>query len=248
MFFVNKIITALVLPPFNIAMLWLISLLFAYFNYKKLSYCFTTFGIFMLYLFSTPYFATKLGNSLVIADQLSLADYQTAQAIVVLGGGIRDSQELFDPISTNSTTFERMRYAAYLQKQTGLPLLATGSAINGNSEANIMAKEFAQFFAVETTWLEENAKTTQENAQFSYEILANSNINKIILVTHQWHMQRAKKLFEQQGFKVLPASVGYGVTPNVYFDFSYFIPQSGAMDSVMQSFKEWLGYLKIKSL
>ena len=53
-------------------------------------------------------------------------------------------------------------------------------------------------------------------------------------------------LYEQQGFDVLPAGVGYGKTPWEYINFMYFVPQSGAMDNMMQLLKEWLGYLKEK--
>ena len=43
-------------------------------------------------------------------------------------------------------------------------------------------------------------------------------------------MQRAKLLFEGQGFQVLPASVGEGVTPTEYkLNMMHFIPQAGAM-------------------
>ncbi|OOR98182.1 hypothetical protein B0187_09585 [Haemophilus paracuniculus] len=244
MFVLSKILTAIVLPPFNVAVLWMISLLLARWHYKKLSRFCAVLGIGILYLFSTPFLATKLSDSLVKPDNLTLADYQSAQAIVVLGGGMRDSQEIFGKIAIGNTALERMRYAAYLQKSARLPLLITGNSPNGNSEARVMAKEFEQFFGVTPRWLEEKAKTTKENAELTAEMLLNQNIRKIILVTNQWHMQRAKMLFEKQGFEVLPASVGAGITPDSYINLMYFIPQSGAMDSVMMSLKEWLGYWK----
>ena len=53
-------------------------------------------------------------------------------------------------------------------------------------------------------------------------------------------------LYEQQGFDVLPAGVGYSKTPWEYINFMYFVPQSGAMDNMMQLLKEWLGYWKEK--
>ena len=59
---------------------------------------------------------------------------------------------------------------------------------------------------------EEKSLTTKENALFTRQILEKEGINKIILVTNEWHMQRAKLLFEGQGFQVLPASVGEGVS------------------------------------
>ncbi|AFU18377.1 MULTISPECIES: YdcF family protein [Actinobacillus] len=244
MFFLTKLLTSIILPPFSIALLWILSLILARFHYKKLSRFLAAFGIIVLYLISTPLVATKLSDSLVTNDNLTLDDYRSAQAIVVLSGGMRDSQELFGNIATGDSTLDRMRYGAFLTKETSLPILVTGSSPNGNSEAAMMAKEFEQFFQVKAKWLEEKAKTTKENAQFSREMLAKEGINKIVLVTNQWHMKRAKMLFEKQGFEVLPASTGAGVTPEDYYNYFYYLPQAGALSSVMISLKEWMGYLK----
>ncbi|MCK3655701.1 hypothetical protein A4G19_08020 [Pasteurellaceae bacterium Macca] len=245
MFALTKIITAVILPPFNVLILWIFSLIFHRLQWRKLSRLCTILGIAILYLFSIPYTSQKLGDSLVKEDNLTLQDYQSAQAIVLLGGGLRDSKELFAKLATNQIAVERVRYAAFLQRETNLPLLITGSSPNGTSEANVMANELAQFFHIPTKWLEEKAKTTKENALFSREILAPLQIKRIILVTNQWHMQRAKLLFEQQGFEVLPASVGAGATPETYgLNMMYFIPQAGALNVNMMALKEWIGYWK----
>lgn len=247
MFELTKIITAMIMPPFNVLMLWLFALLCFGFKYKKLGYFSTFFGIAILYVFSIPYTSKTLNDSLITEDKLTLQDYRSAQAIVLLGGGIRDSKELFGKLTTNQIAVERVRYAAFLQKETRLPLLITGSAANGTSEAKIMSDELAMFYHIPTQWLEEKAKTTKENALFSREILEKEGIKRIVLVTNQWHMQRAKMLFEKQGFEVLPASVGSGSTPETYgINLMYFIPQAGAMHSNTQALKEWIGYLKEK--
>lgn len=247
MFELTKIITVAILPPFNVLLLWLFSLLCFRFNYKKLG-CFTTvIGLSILYIFSIPYTSQKLNDNLVIENNLTLDDYRGSQAIVLLGGGLRDSKELFARLTTNQIAVERVRYAAYLQKQTNLPLLITGSSANNTSEAKVMADELEMFYQVPTEWLEEKAKTTKENAIFTREMLQKQGINRIILVTNQWHMQRAKMLFEQQGFTVLPANVGSGVTPETYgLNLMYFLPQAGALNSNMLALKEWIGYWKEK--
>ncbi|KAE9538959.1 YdcF family protein [Ursidibacter maritimus] len=247
MFELTKIITTMILSPFNVLILWLFSLLLARFKFKKLSYLTAFSGIAILYIFSIPYTSQKLHDSLVTEDNLTLDDYKSAQAIVLLGGGLRDSKELFAKLATNQIAAERVRYAAYLQKQTQLPLLITGSSPNGTSEAAVMAQELKMFFDIPTEWIEDKAKTTKENALFSKAILEKANVKKIILVTNQWHMMRAKLLFERVGFEVLPASVGAGITPPTYgLNMMYFMPQSGALHSNMHALKEWLGYWKEK--
>lgn len=247
MFELTKILTTLVMPPFSVLLLWLFSLLCWRLRWKVLGGFSAVLGISLLYLLSIPYTSRLLNDSLIQEDRLTLQDYRQAQAIVLLGGGVRDSKELYSRLATNQIAFERVRYAAFLQRETQLPLLITGSSPNGTSEARVMADELANFFHIPTTWLEEKARTTKENAQFSREILAQHGITNIILVTNQWHMQRARLLFEQQGFEVFPASVGAGETPETYgLNVMYFLPQSGAMNSNMLALKEWLGYWKEK--
>lgn len=247
MFELTKIITSVIMPPFNALLLWLFALICFGFGRKKLGTFAATLGIAILYIFSIPYTSRLLNDSLITEDNLTLNDYRSAQAIVLLGGGVRDSKELFAKLATNQVATERVRYAAFLQRKTQLPLLITGSAANGTSEAKVMADELALFYQVPTEWLEQKAKTTKENALFSRNILEKQGIQRIILVTNQWHMQRARMLFEQQGFEVLPASVGAGATPETYgMNLMYFVPQAGAMHSNMLALKEWIGYLKEK--
>lgn len=242
MFLLTKILTSIILPPFLLVAMWLFSLVLIRLNYRKLGYSLSILGACCLYIISTPYFAIKLGETLVTPDNLTLQDYQKAQAIVVLGGGIRDAQEIFSDVVADRNSLDRVRYTSYLHQKTGLPILISGYL----SEAKIMADELKMLSNIDTKWKEEKAKNTKENALYTKQILDKENINNIILVTNQWHMPRAKFLFEQQGFQVLPASTGFGITPESYFNIMYFMPQSGAMDSVMISLKEWMGYWKEK--
>ncbi|OOF59033.1 YdcF family protein [Rodentibacter myodis] len=245
MFELKKLITAMILPPFNILILWLLALIFAKLKFKKLSRILTALGIGLLYILSIPFTAQTLKDSLISKDHLTLEDYKQAQAIVLLGGGLRDSKELYAPLASTAIQLERLRYAAYLQKETQLPLLITGASPSGAVEAKIAAQELQYFFNVPTKWIEPNALTTKENALLTKQMLDKEQINKIILVTNEWHMQRAKLLFQQQGFDVLPASVGEGITPPEYrLNIMHFIPQGGALAKNMQLLKEWIGYWK----
>ncbi|MCK3658980.1 hypothetical protein A4G18_09730 [Pasteurellaceae bacterium Pebbles2] len=247
MFELVKLISAIILPPFNVIILLIFAPLFWLFGCKKIAFLSAFLAIGILYLFSLPYTAQKLNDSLTVEDNLSIEDYRHAQAIVVLGGGLRDSKELYNNLSVPGLVLERMRYAAYLHKETELPILLSGASPNGNSEAKIMNEELFTFFGIKAKWLEEKSLNTRENAQFSYEMLERDGIKKIILVTNQWHMQRAKLLFERIGFQVLPASVGNGVTPDSYnLTYMHFIPQAGALNVNMQLLKEWIGYWRDK--
>ncbi|WP_131979511.1 YdcF family protein [Cricetibacter osteomyelitidis] len=247
MFELSKILTALILPPASTMILFILGLIIIRLNRRKCGYFFAIFSLAVLYASSILYTSQKLNDSLTVEDNLTLQDYQSAQAIVVLGGGLRDSKELSGSLAVAPITLERERYTAYLYHQTHLPILITGSSPNGTSEAKVMATELQDFFNVPVKWLENHAKNTKENAAYSAELLKKDDIKRIILVTHQWHMQRAKMLFERQGFDVLPASIGQGKTPNSYeLNYMYFIPQASALNANAQMFKEWLGYIKEK--
>lgn len=247
MFELKKLITAMILPPFNILILWGLALILAKFNLKNLSRICTALGIVLLYVLSIPFTAQTLKDRLITEDHLSLDDYKQAQAIVLLGGGLRDSKELYAPLASTAIQLERLRYAAYLQKETNLPLLITGASPTGAVEAKIAANELQTFFNIPTKWIEPKALTTEENAHFTQQMLLSEHIQKIILVTNEWHMQRAKLLFEKQGFIVFPASVGEGKTPESYgLTIMHFVPQGGALAKNMQLLKEWIGYWKVR--
>lgn len=245
MLFLTKLITAIILPPFNALILWFFSLFLHKLQFKKLSYFCTALGMTILYICSTPYFSHQLIQAVTFTQKLTIEDYKKAQAIVVLGGGLRDSNELFSNYAIAAAPLERMRYAAYLHKQTGLPILVTGGSPEGREpEAKIMAQELNDFFHVPVTWIEEKSNVTEENATFSKPILMQAGIQHIVLVTNQWHMKRAKMLFEREGFNVLAASttahqaLDIGILP--------FIPQAQALQNSSIALKEWIGYWKEK--
>ncbi|HAT85679.1 MAG TPA: hypothetical protein DCS30_06890 [Rhizobiales bacterium] len=53
-----------------------------------------------------------------------------------------------------------------------------------------------------------------ENAAFSTRILQAQGIQRVLLVTNAWHIQRARWSFEQFGFEVISAPVGFLSGPN----------------------------------
>ena len=225
----GKLLTALIAPPLNTFVLLIIAAIFYRVHFKKLAKFIALISFTWLYVMSAPFTGLLLTDN-DDSPTLTLDDYKQAQAIVILGGG-------------SYPTKERLRYAAFLQKETGLPVLTTGYSLIGISEGDLMAKELNQFFNVPTQWIENKARNTEENASFTKNILVKDNIQKIILVTNQWHMKRAKYLFEKQGFDVLPAAAAsYGSKGNL--SAKSFIPDLGTLNSNMVLLKEWIGYWK----
>ncbi|MGD7312042.1 YdcF family protein, partial [Ralstonia pseudosolanacearum] len=106
---------------------------------------------------------------------------------------------------------ERTVYAARLARAAHLPVLATGGAPEGNGvpEAELMRRLVADM-GQDARWIETRSATTEENAAFSAPMLRAAGIRRIYLVTHYWHMARARRYFEGQGFTVTPAPCGWG--------------------------------------
>jgi len=137
---------------------------------------------------------------------------QRADAIVILGAG----REQNDPgwggtDQPGLMALERLRYAARLARASGLPLAATGGLHYGQppSEAALMADTMNRDYGLNIRWLEEESRTTWENAVLSARLLQPQGVRRVVLVTQAWHMPRARWCFEQAGFEVISAPMGY---------------------------------------
>lgn len=245
MFELGKILTALITPPLNTFFLLVIAVIFYSIRYKKCGKFFAGLAFAWVYIASVP-FTTWLLKEYDETPPLTLDDYKQAQAIVVLGGGSYPTRELYAPTASGAPQLERLRYAAFLHQATNLPVLTTGYSLNDISEGDVMAHELNMFFHVPTKWIEAKARNTKENAVFAKEILAKEHINKIILVTSQWHMKRAELLFKKQGFDVLPASAANYHSGKSIISVASFLPDLGALNSNMILLKEQIGYWKEK--
>jgi len=131
-----------------------------------------------------------------------------AQAIVVLGAGrISGAPEYERRDVPGAVALQRLRYAATLQRETGLPILASGGMPDGApvSEAAIMAHSLREDFVVPVRWLDERSNTTADNARYSAALLRAAGIRRILLVTDAIHMPRARRAFERSGMGVIAA-------------------------------------------
>jgi uncharacterized SAM-binding protein YcdF (DUF218 family) len=139
------------------------------------------------------------------------------QAIVILGGGRRSGAieyPQYQNQSIDARAMERVRYGLTLSQVTHLPILFTGGAPDATSsneltEAELTQKILNNEFQVQARWLEQQSRTTEENAAFSAKILKQEGITDIYLVTHFWHMPRAQAAFKKHGLKVTPAPMGF---------------------------------------
>lgn len=192
-----------------------------------------------LLLLSTPWLANALQRSLESLNPIETQALSQAQAIVVLGAGTYYGAPEFggqDAISRNGLA--RVRYAAYLQRQSGLPILVAGGAPHGGrTESDAMREVLEKEFQVPVRWQEARSHSTVENAQYSREILAKSDVSTIALVTDAIHMPRARLAFEGAGMTVLPAPTGFATdSPGLGLN----LPSASALNQSAYAIREWL--------
>lgn len=189
---------------------------------------------------SMPFTAQRLIHTLEVYAPASPADLEQAQALVVLGGGIEQNQPEYAADALNGYTLERIRYAAFLYQRHDLPILVTGgSPLGGEAEAWVMKRELETLFNVPVRWLETKSNNTAQNAEFSRRILQQAGVDRIALVTHAWHMPRAKAAFERAGFAVVPAPTSFQTT--AVAGVLGFVPQAYYLNMSNIALREWLG-------
>lgn len=132
-------------------------------------------------------------------------------AIVVLGGGREAEAPEYGGDTVGIHTLQRLRYAARLHRATGWPLLVSGGAVfrERRPEAELMREALVQDFGVTPRWIESRSRTTYENAAYSRALLEADGITTVYLVTHAWHMPRARWSFAQAGVQAIPAPTGF---------------------------------------
>ena len=160
-------------------------------------------------LLSTPFVAAHLTRWLEVARPLTDLDaMKDVDVIVVLGGDIaHHAPEYGGGPTVGPLTLERLRYAAYLQRATDLPVLITAGRISPWDPplGEIMARVLAEDFGVKPRWVESESRTTLENGRNGAPLLRANGVRRICLVTHGPHIGRARLVFEAEGFEVVPA-------------------------------------------
>lgn len=137
-------------------------------------------------------------------------------AIVILGGGARsDPRERPDVERPNHRSIERAIHGAWVAKTTRLPVLVSGGVPRTGkaSEALLMQRLLESGLSTPVRWVEDRSRDTAGNARESAAMLRVAGHRRIVLVTHAYHMPRAKAAFERAGLTVVGAPHGFLGTP-----------------------------------
>jgi len=232
--FLTNLLSRFLLPPLSFLLLGLVGLALAG-KHPRSGKILVCASLLMMWLASTPYVAEGAMHWLEGTPVALDTRKQPAEAIVVLGCGLYHHAPEFNGESTISQcALERLRYAARLHRQTGLPILVTGGSPEGDyvSEGVRMKDALEQDFTVPVRWVEGESDNTRENAYFSRTILQQEGIARIYLVTHAWHMPRSEEIFRKAGFEVVPAPMSY--TTRLETNLLTFLPNGEA------AYRSWL--------
>jgi uncharacterized SAM-binding protein YcdF (DUF218 family) len=196
------------------------------------------------------FLCTEIGASLLVRPlenltaPLASSSDTRAQAIVVLAAGrLEHAAEYGGKDIPDYIALGRLRYAAKLQHETGLPILVSGGNVAvdgaGESKADAMASALREDFVTPVRWVEGTSENTAENAQFSAGILHQEGVRRILLVTDAMHMPRAKMVFAKTGLDVVAApTMFFGAVSIGPFDF---LPSAEGLRRSYYATYEWLG-------
>jgi uncharacterized SAM-binding protein YcdF (DUF218 family) len=240
MIYLHKILPTFILPIMIVIIVILIGLIK---NKKKLIYI----GIGGLYILSTPIFSNnffKLVEGTEYRKPISTID--SADAIVVLSGML-EINEVGDSSFIEWGDPDRFFGGITLfRANKAQKLVFTGGKLPWNNtkktEGDVL-KEYAISNGIpsERVFVTKDVENTADEAVAVRELISPSK--SIILVTSAYHMYRAKRLFEKQGFIVIPCKVDYKIRGNNKLTLMDFLPSAINLHLTETGSREIIGRL-----
>jgi uncharacterized SAM-binding protein YcdF (DUF218 family) len=201
----------------------------------------------VLYIISTPIFSNnffKLIEGSEYRKRISAID--SADAIVVLSGmlGINEVED-----STYIEWGDPDRYfggMALFKAGKAQKLVFTGGKMPWNkakkSEGEVL-REYAISNGIpsEKIFVTKDVENTADEAVAVKELISPSK--RIILVTSAFHIYRAKRLFEKEGFEVIAYKVDYKAAENSTITVMDFLPSAENLAMTESGMREIIGRL-----
>ena len=247
MFWIGKVIGSLLHPLLWITALLAISIFTK--NVKRKSIL-SIASLICLFIFSNIWIIANL-MAPFHAPPNPMKENEKYQIGILLGGITsydRTSKEGYFNISS-----DRFIQAALLYKKGHIKNILVSGGQNGVfkeddfSEAGFIKKHLIDLgIPTENIFIEEASRNTIENAKFCKTILKANNLDKgkIVLITSAFHMQRARSIFEQEGYDIRAYPCAFSLLPGTTtFKLHYLIPSTKAMDWWQTFLKELIGRL-----
>lgn len=245
----SKLVIALISPLGTALAFGVLALFSAGLGKRRFAYGMGAFAVIWLGAWSMP--PVSMGLRGLIESQFpapALALLPSAPAIVVLGGVLTPASVSL-PHANLSAAADRLRFAAQLYHSGKAPLvvLSGGSdlSVSKSSEAVAMQAFLHELGVPHSAMLlEEQSRTTQQNAHFTSLLLRSMGIDRVLLVTSALHMRRAKALFEAEGLQVIPAATDHEA--RALSSWQKWLPDADALDGSARALKEWVGWFAVR--
>lgn len=238
-----EIIKILSLPPFSLVAVIAIGLALIVIGRRRFGLTIAWMSIAVFYLLSIDLVSSRLTRLIEDVPVLTPTAVSAieADAIVVLGASANPFSLEFGKPTAGFRSLFRLRYAAQLHRQTGLPILVSGGKTSRLPESlgRILATDLEQSFQVPVQWVEDRSLNTFENAENSAEILKSAGVKTAFLVTEAFHMRRAIKAFGGTDLTVIAAPTGR--RPLAPIDLRSFLPTLNSMADSHFAFHELIG-------
>jgi uncharacterized SAM-binding protein YcdF (DUF218 family) len=239
-FILAKIILLLILPPGGILVLLLCGL-FLLHRYRAGGSALVGLAVVLLYLLSIAAVSGLLLRPLEAAYPPFTGTKSRVDAVVVLGGGVRDLSWVPLRPELSGRTLQRLVAGIEIARAVKAPLVLSGGtgaiAPSPAREADAMAEAAVRLgFPRDRIRVEDRSRNTLENARLVARLIPHANI---VLVTSAYHMKRAVAAFRKQGFTVVPAPIGYLVEQRPP-SWSNLIPRIGDLDASATAIAERL--------
>ena len=236
-FVLSKFFTYIFLPPG----IFIVILLCAFFVASRYRLLFLI-GAVSLYLLSI----TPVKDFLISNLESVSVDNGTANAVVVLGGGVYPKGYF----KSYPNAFERVVYGLILAKKHHVPFVFSGGGIKYNESklVRLDTKHLCNIFKCDfDIYFEGRSLDTYQNGYYTDKLFKKYGLTKnIYLVTAAYHMKRAMIIFKHFGFLVHPRPVGYFYEGKyIFWDF---LPQMRNFYESYYALHEFFGILSLKIL
>lgn len=213
----KPILATLVLPPLGPLLLAALGWVLAW-RHRRTGLALVAAGVLSLAVLSSHTVALWLAQALLPrVAPISPQALASAEAVVVLGGGVVPVSPEYGQPQLGPASLARLRYGAWLAKRGAKPLAFAGGvgwvspAGESPAEGDLAQRIAAEEYGVTMKWVDNRSRDTAENAAEIARLLAPVGLRRVAVVTDSWHMPRAIQAFERAGLQPVAAPMGFPV-------------------------------------
>ena len=172
----------------------------------------------------------------------------TYDAVVLLGGLVDEESTAENGRPAYTDAVERLLVTFDLLRENRAKVAIVSAAQNPDfpehGEAVVLARQLEAWGIDKSRILvEDRARNTRENALFSQQIAREKNLERVVIVTSAFHMERAEECFAAIGMKVDTLPVDYRAHAKEGASLGAWIPRTDGLSDMNGTLREVAGRL-----